>query len=193
MILDKKKPSVWRSLEDWLGLNYYPDDPKYRNAPKPDTPPTTRRQPTQTTRTVGENVEFNPRLGKWLRENVGQNTDNNADKTTDTKRRVADNKPSTPTTLEWDVLSTPTNTVELNNARQEKLTDAEKILLRERGLDEAKGQTIKHFWHKKISRELTAATLSRQAKGYSDRIIKEYFVVFNSALKNAESPTLEAK
>ena len=194
MVKNQNAPTVWRSLEDWLGLNYDPNSPKYRDAPRPDSPPPTQKKtPTPTQNFVGENVKYSPTTGKWLRENVGQNTDTDADKSTDTKRRAADNTPTTPTTYSWDVLSTPTNTVELNNARQEKLTASDLKLITERGLDIAKAQTIKAFWFRKIPRNLAGATLSKQSKGYSEAIINPYYTVFNLAQKTAESPTLEAK
>jgi hypothetical protein len=195
MILQQKKQTFWDALEDYFGLRYDPNNPKYRDAPKPDTPPPTKKTtPTPTpTQFVGENVKYNVQTGKWLREIVGESTDTNADKTTNTKRRVADQLPTSPTTFSWDVLTTPTNTAALNVARQEKLTELDLKLIAERGLDIAKGQTIKAFWFKKIPRNLAAATLSKQAKGYSEAIINPYYTVFNAALKFAESPTLKEK
>ena len=200
MILEKKQQSVRDWLEDYFGLRYDPNSPKYRDAPKPDTPTPTKKPTPTKTGIVGDNVKYSVKTGTWQREIVGESTDNNADKsptktdkTTDTKRRVADNRPTTPTSFEWDLITAPTNTAELNQDRQEKLTATDLKLIQERGLDIAKAQTIKAFWFKKVPRNLAAGTLSKQAKGYSEAIINPYYTVFNLALKTAESPTLEAK
>jgi hypothetical protein len=164
----------WAYWEDLFGLTYDPNSPKYHDAPRPDTPPPqkVRTQPKTQSVIVADNVTYVPKTKKWIRDNSGQQQPNYK---------------SEPVVFDWDVLETPQNTAELNATRQEKLTETDLKLMKERGLDIAKAQTIKAFWFKKIPRNLAAATLSKQAKGYSEAIINPYYTVFNAALKG-ESP-----
>jgi hypothetical protein len=175
MILEKKQ-NFWWQVGELLNLHYDPDSPKYRDAPRPDSPPTPKgvvRTPTKTqTAIVADNVTYVPKTKKWIRDNSEQQPTNYKNEAV---------------VFDWDILETPQNTAELNATRQEKLTETDLKLMKERGLDIAKAQTIKAFWFKKIPRNLAAATLSKQAKGYSEAIINPYYTVFNSALKG-ESP-----
>jgi hypothetical protein len=201
MLIQNQKKSVWWQFEDWLGLHYDPNSPKYWDAPKPDTPPQKARTPTKTTtEVVADNVKFRPQTGKWMQEIVGKTTDTNADNTptttnkaTDNKSVVADKLPTGLTTNWFNVLTTPTNTAQLNTDRQPLLTSDDLKLIREKGLDEAKAQTIKDYWYKGMSRRKAAELLTATQKGYSDSIVKDYYTIFNKAIKEVESPTPEEK
>lgn len=204
MIFQKQNLTGWAKIEYnlmySLGLIYDPDDPKYRDAPRPDKPPTPTKAPTKTTGVVGDNVKYSVKTGTWQREIVAESTDNNADKPptaadkpTDKKSLAADKLPTGLTTNWFDVLKTPTNTAQLNTDRQPLLTREDLKLVHEWGLDEAKAQTIKDYWYKGISRRKAAKLLTVTSKGYSDSIVKDYYTIFNRTIKEAESPTLKEK
>ena len=193
-----KKQTAWESwiynLKMSCGLIYDPDN--YPDAPKPDNEPT-QRKPTKTPTILADDVTYNVRTGKYLRtvnESVtDKNTDKNDNKPTKTTDSAPTNKDLSPTTLTWEVLQTPTKTDDLNQTRTQILTKADKMLLAERGLDEAKAQVIKEYWFKKIPRNTTAKQLATQARGYSEAIIKNYYAVFNAATIDITPPTLQAK
>lgn len=129
---------------------------------------------------------------------VGQKTPTNNRQATDKDKNVVNlsvtpppivaDKP--PTTMSWEILGTPTNTQDLNRLRTRTLTDADRQLLTERGMDEAKAQIIKEYWFKKVPRNVAAKMLGA---GYSVSIIGNYYALFNTIIKETESPTPQEK
>lgn len=190
-----KKQTAWESwiynLKMSLGMIYDPDN--YPDAPKPDNMPT-QRKPTKTPTILADDVTYNVRTGKYLRTVNEAVTDKVTDKTDKKPTKTTDSEPTnkdlSPTTLTWEVLPTPTKTDDLNQVKQRVLTEADRKLLNERGLDEAKGQVIKEYWFKKMPRNIASQVLGA---GYSVSIVGNYYAVYNATIKEPESPTLQEK
>ena len=188
----------WRDWETWkynlklsLGLIYDPNN--YPDAPKPDFAPLTPKLTNKTTAVIADDVSYNVRTGKYLRTVNERETNIDADKTDTQTDTIPTKKDLSQTSMAWEILATPTKTDDLNHVRQRELTKADKLLLAERGMDEAKAQIIKAYWQQKKSRRVASEIQMKQSKGYSERIVKDYYAVFNATVLDIESPTLQAK
>lgn len=182
-----------------MGLIYDPNN--YPDAPKPDTPLTPTKAPTKAptkvTEELPDDVNYNSNVGKFERPIVYDFAVTPADKKANRPTVAPTSSPTSTDKVAWEILKTPTKTLDLTDARQRTLTAADIAELKKRGLDLAKAQVIKNEWYNNEPRNIAAKHLKPKGKGYYQSEIGLYYAVYNlpfkAAIKAAASPTPKEK
>ena len=171
-------PNWWRQLGDTLDKALFPHfDPSKsvmrlpNNGDKPTTTATTRRQ-----KNVFDDVYYDHKKKTHVRATTNAATN----------------------TFEWADVAKPSQLV-ANGDKCAELTDFDFDVLQEFAasgkyditIDEAKAAIIKPYWFDGVPREMAAQTIAAKTKmrGYSDKIIKLYYSIFNEGYKRQVEST----